>query len=276
MDATRPLHITMPSFTSKPLRKLHLQDAASFKALTLYHALYDALCAAKYTFRVLPKQDTGRWDRALNLNLTFWSADAGGDILVDDSIAPDVIAHVAWHHLASKAFSVIAQGRAPSADALILGESIASAFDVYLIGKLIRVAPGAEFLKTQIAAMSETVSAAGMSEHAFEKMLMAMSEDPERAFEDLRCLLFDVTTALLTCSTAAEALQVFHTHRKHRFASLLHRYELSNWVLYTRAYTLGKCAYRPDPKLRRFDQALRNAKNSLDFLSEQWLSTSPQ
>jgi hypothetical protein len=263
----------MPTFTSKPLRKLHLQDAASFKALPLYHALYNALCAAKYTFRVLPKQDTGRWDRAVTLNLTFWSADAGGDILVDNSIAPDVVAHVAWHHLASKAFSVIAHGRAPSADALILGESIASAFDVYLVGKLIRVAPDAAFLETQIAAMSETASAAGMSERAFEKMLMEMSENPERAFEDLRCLLFDVTTALLVCSTAAEALKVFHVHRKHRFAALLHRYELSNWVLYTRAYALGKRPYRPDLKLRRFDQAMRNAKISLGYLCQEWLST---
>jgi hypothetical protein len=267
MDASST---AMPSFSSKPLRKLRIQDAASFETVTLYHALHDVLCDAKYTFRILPKQDAGRWDLSVALNLTFWSADAGGDILVDGSIAPDVIAHVAWHHLASKAFTAL--GRGHCADALILGEAIASAFDIYLVGKLIRMAPGAEFLKTQITAMSETASAAGMPERMFETMLMQISENPERAFEDLRSLLFDVTTSLLGCSTASEALEVFHTHRKHRFAALLHRYELSNWVLYTRAYAIGKREYRPDLKLRRFDQALRNANSSLDFLREQWLS----
>ena len=55
----------------------------------------------------------------------------------------------------------------------------------------------------------------------------------------------------------------------HRFSSLLHRYELSNWVLWTRAWAADRLA--SDPVVRALDTELRRAASSVDWLAAHWL-----
>jgi hypothetical protein len=122
----------------------------------------------------MPDAPSARPDRALLLNLTFWAADSGGDVLVDDRIEADVVAHAAWHHLSARALAHdlgAPPGPPPSVDALFLGEAIASAFDVYLVGRLLGHAPQSTFLETQVPAMALAASAAGLSEDEFERRL---------------------------------------------------------------------------------------------------------
>ena len=49
-------------------------------------------------------------DRALLINLTFWTADAGGDVLVDEHVEADVVAHAAWHHVVARAIEANCAG----------------------------------------------------------------------------------------------------------------------------------------------------------------------
>lgn len=249
------------------LAELTIEDEASFRDIALYGALKRSLARGRYRFRILGVPASGRWDRALFLNLTFWSG-RGGDVLAFDRLAADVVAHVAWHHVATKALARSA--RAPlSADALFLGESIASAFDLYLVGRLLADAPRATFLETQVPAMADAASAAGMPARAFEALLRSVARDPASAFEDLRALLFDATTALVRCEGVPDATRVLAKFDRHRFGSLLHHYELSNWVLHARAYApraLGR-----DRAVRSVDRSLRRADVALDWLAEHWL-----
>ena len=67
-------------------------------------------------------------------------------------------------------------------------------------------------------------------------MLEAVSRDPERAFEDLRTMLFDAASALVRCAGHADAAAALDGFSGNRFGQLLHHYELSNWILYARAY----------------------------------------
>src|SRR5260370_42368277 len=99
-----------------------------------------------YLFRIHP-EGPERWDRAHLLNLTFWNA-AGGDVLEGRRIAADVVTHAAWHHLAALALGP-ERGARPSMEALFLGESIASAFDISLVGRRLAQAPRSSFLETQ-------------------------------------------------------------------------------------------------------------------------------
>jgi hypothetical protein len=218
---------------------------------------------AMYRCRVRPVSVAGRPDRALLLNLTFWGADAGGDVLESDTLPADVVAHAAWHHLAAKALP----GSPPSVDSLFLGESIASAFDVYLVGRLLGHAPSSTFLETQVPAMADAADAAGVDEEGFESMLEAIAADPEQAFTDLRALHFDATSAVFACHSVEDASAALTSFDDHRFASLLHRYELSNWVLYARAYGDAK----PDDRARALDARLRE-KLSLDWLADEWVA----
>jgi hypothetical protein len=256
------------SFDRKTVNELAIGDEPAMRHVALYADLKEVLARASYPFRVLPRESAGRADHALLLNLSFWAADTGGDVLVDASIEADVVAHGAWHHLAVRALR-LPSGRPPSADALFLGEAIASAFDVYLVGRLLGRAPRSTFLETQVPAMAETASAAGLSKASFAKLLSGIARGPERAFEDLRELLFDATVALFACRSPEQALAALRRLERHRFGALLHRYELSNWVLYARAY--GGHAGR-DRRVRAVDGALRRSKAPLEWLSTHWVA----
>jgi hypothetical protein len=256
---------TVPRLEERTIDQLTIDDRPSFRHVALYADLEEVLRRSAYRFRVLPKSD-GRWDHALLLNLTFWGASSGGDVLMDDHVPADVIAHAAWHHLASRALGVAAGG-ASDADTLFLGEAIASAFDIYLVGRLLGHAPDSSFLETQVPAMADAAEAAGVSERDFEALLGDVAGDPDRAFEDLRQLLYDATRALMTASDAAEGFTLLERFDDHRFAPLLHRYELSNWVLYARAYA----APRARGMAESIDGTLRAERSSLDWLANAWI-----
>lgn len=253
---------------SLTLRQLTIDDEGSFRHVGLYHALKQVLIDDGFRFRVpAPGSPGAYWGRVLFLNLTFWNASEPNDVLVSELIPADVVTHAAWHHLARRALS--APGGGPSADALFLGEAVASAFDLYLVGRLLGHAPDSSFLQTQVPAMADVAEDAGLSEQEFEALLESVAADPERAFEDLRALLFDAATALIGCDSVDRAADVLDGLAPRRFAPLLHHYELSNWILYARAY--APQALGPDPRVRAVDTALRQAPVALDWLEREWL-----
>jgi hypothetical protein len=257
------------------LDELIITDEASFKHVALYGRLKNVLRETKYPFHVAAGGAPLSWDRATFLNLTFWNAEEGADLLCENSIPADVVAHVAWHHLATTRLARLAppaQGAkgAPCADALFFGEAIASAFDLYLVGRLLPNTPDSDFIATQVAIMGEAAEQAGLDAAQFEALLEAVVADPERAFEDLRSLLFDVTRGLVVCCNAAEAQRVLESFTAHRFASLLHHYQLSNWVLYARAYGAADAAQ--ERAIHEIDETLRQAPVALDWLASHWLT----
>ncbi len=242
-------------FALKELKGLTIVDDASFRRLPIYVDLKRILAADKYRFRILPKALHGRWDHALMLNLTFWGAGSGGDVLVDERIPADVVAHAAWHHLAARHVGT------KSAEALFLGESIASAFDLYLVGHMLALAPSSNFLTTQVTRMAEVSQAAGVSSKRFASILETVARQPETSFESLRQLLFDTTLALYKSRSHDQALAVLATAQAHPFGGLLHHYEVSNWVLFARTYG----GSGGDTKARAVDRTLRK-RDSLAWL----------
>jgi hypothetical protein len=274
----------MPSRSSHVLEtrtidELTIRDERAFRHVPAYAALKDVLRRDGYAFRILPPDERGRsqrWDRSLFLNLTYWGAE-GGDVLESPRIEADVVTHAAWHHLAARALA--APGRPPAnggkqtAEALLLGESVATAFDAYLVGRLLGRAPRSSFLATQVPAMAEAARAAGLSSAGFEALLRAMAADPERAFADLRELLSDAMRALTACKDGPAAFRVLADLDRRSFAPLLHHYELSNWILYARAYAAsGPRGPRPDPRARAIERALRRAPDPLEWLMSNWVA----
>lgn len=257
-----------PAFTECSVDELTIDDELSFRHVALYAELKRVLREAAYRFRILPPAPAGQWERALLLNLTFWRADAGGDLLVDRRLPADVVAHVAWHHLASRAVTG-ASGTAANAEALFLGEAIASAFDLYLVGRLLGQAPDSTFLETQVPLLAQTAENAGLPREQFERLLTDIAGDPELAFSDLRELLSDVTAALFSCDSSEAALVALARFDDHRFASLLHRYEISNWILYARAH--GRPSALVEKRAAAIDRAMRAAPVALDWLVAKWV-----
>jgi hypothetical protein len=260
------------AFDERTVDELDILDEKSFRHVAIYEDLKKTLQNARYVFRVMPQNSAARWERALLLNLTFWGASSGGDVLESNQLPADVVAHAAWHHLAARALEN-KNGAPLSAEALFFGEAIASAFDVYLVGRLLGHSPSSSFLETQVAAMADAANAAGVSEDDFEKLLSTIAKDPERAFEQLRQLLFDVSCALVSCADAAAAMNVMDRFDAHPFGPLLHHYELSTWVLYARAY--ASHALGADERVRTIDRELRSESDSVEFLRARWIAAAP-
>ena len=250
------------------LDDLIIDDEASFASVPLYPRLKESLRRSDHRFYLPAGGPPLTWDRALFLNLTFWNADNGADVLVDEHIAADVVTHVAWHRLvAARLDQAVPGARSPAA--MLFAEAIASAFDLYMLGRLWRDAPASEFVVTQVPILSEAAQDAGMSDEDFAGLLADASDEPERAFEELRQLLYDASTALAACADVVQATAVLERFGGHRFAPLLHHYQLSNWILYTRAYAAAAPAL--DQQVRDLDRTLREAPGALGWLAEHWL-----
>jgi hypothetical protein len=254
------------------LDELIITDEASFAHVAVYARLKRVVNEIGHAFQIPARGAALSWDRAAFLNLTFWSAGESSDVLCDASISADVVAHIAWHHLAATELARLApdQAAAPCAAALFFGEAIASAFDLYLVGRLLRNAPDSDFIATQVSIMAEAAEQAGLSQARFAALLETVAVDPERAFEDLRSLLFDVACALLPCKNASEAQLVLESFATHRFESLLHHYQLSNWVLYARAYATASLSQ--ERAVHAIDAKLRAAPVALDWLTHHWMA----
>lgn len=244
------------------LADLEIRDEATFRHLPLYGRLKQRLVDDGYRFLVAGEEGQNEdWARVLFLNLTFWQGAAGDDVLAEAAIDADVVAHVAWHHLIRARLAEL--GCADSADAHFFGEAVASAFDLYLVGASLGRSRSAGFLDTAVPAMTEVAYNAGLEEDEAAELVTGAADDPGRAFEDLRALLFDVTTALLPCAGVAEATDTLERFRDRRFAPLLHHFELSNWLLYARAHGLPAA---PVEAIRAWDAELRAAPSSVDAL----------
>ena len=277
-------------FERVPLEKLRIEDERSYRHIALYDALKRLLLRDEVLFWV-PRAEAAptRWDRVLFLKLTFWAPGDPADVLESNSISADVMMHAAWHHAMRRAVLKDRQASTtPSHDALFLGEAIASAFDLYLVGRLLGHAPDAAFLEAHVPAMAEAAEQAGMAADAFETMLDQVAHDPDRAFEDLRQLLFDVCMSLVNKRSVDEAAEAIASFDGHRFGPLLHHYDLSTWIVRARAYGVwgegrrrrsaapnvktGQPTEARDAEVERIDAALRHAPVALDWLERHWLN----
>ncbi len=241
------------------LDDLSIEDERSLAHVGVYAELKRWLRASNTRFAVMSGE---RADHALVLNLAFWRPGDVAEVLADDVIAADQVAHNAWHAAAAARLGAASR----SAAGLLLAEAVASAFDLYLVGRLLGHAPESSFLATQVPAMTEAAFDAGLDEDAFAALLAGASRDPEAAFEGLRQLLFDGSRQLLEAPDLEAAAAVFEGLEAHPYAALLHHYELSTWVLFARCYGEGDGA-----AALAVDRELRESADSLAWLVEHWL-----
>jgi hypothetical protein len=241
------------------LDDLIVEDERSFGHVAIYGELKRWLRAADIRFGVLGE---GRSDHATLLNLAFWRPGAFAEVLESDVITADQVAHNAWHAIAAAALGEDAR----SVQGLLLAESIASAFDIYLVGRLLGHAPESSFLSTQVPAMADAALDAGLTEAELEALVEEASASPEASFEALRSLLFDVACALVACDGLEAAEHTLRSFEDRPHAALLNHYELPTWVLFARCYGAGDGS-----RAREVDAALRSAPDSLAWLEDSWL-----
>src|SRR5258708_23521859 len=117
------------SLRARALDQVTIDDEAAVSGIEAYRLLKAAVRGSNQRFLVPGDAGTAAvsWDRALFLNLTFWNASDGGDVLCDEHIPADVVAHVAWHHVVAREITRLTGPCLMGAAALFFSESIASA-----------------------------------------------------------------------------------------------------------------------------------------------------
>jgi hypothetical protein len=246
------------------LEDITIEDADSFRHVGLVRALERRLRRDGATFAVPDADSAYSSDDTMLLNHAFWQPRGTLEVLPAPSLFADQLVHAGWHHVAGCALG----DHAASSDGLLLAEAVASAFDIYLVGRLLGHAPDSSFLATQVPRMQEAAETAGASALDFERVLEQASREPERSFELLRQLLFDVATDLVACEDTHAAAAVLDRATERELWMLLHHYEVTTWVLYARAYATSRA---PDSEVRRVDGALRAAPDALAWLEREWL-----
>jgi hypothetical protein len=246
----------------EPIERLEPLDERSFSHVGLYADLKAVVRGARVSFLVPPRGEIA-WQRALFLNLAYWQ-EGEGDVLPARAIPADAIMHAAWHLLAARFV-------APSVEAHLLGESIASAFDLYLVGRLLGKSPESEFLQSQVPQMAAAAEAAGLEADAFESLLEDAAAEPERAFEDLRALLFDAAVTLERACSPEEGARALERLDGHRYAPLLFHFELVTWVLRAALERARGQLGDGGEAARAADRALRAARDPVAWLDEHWV-----
>jgi len=250
--------------TITPLGALKITDEGAFEGLPLYQRLRESLIDDGVSFYVA-EGAIAHEDAARVLNLAYWDPEADAEVLSEASLSADQLAHNAWHRVAYGKLGAAAASPA----GLLLAESIASASDLYWVGRLIGHAEGSEFLETQVPAMTDAAFAAGFDEADVERLLTEAAQDPTRAFEALRQLLFDTSMRLYRAQSLVDASACLSEAAAHPMGPLLHHYEISTWILFNRAYA-DRAA--PDDEARRVDAELRAAPDAIAWLYDSWLS----
>lgn len=249
-------------FRSVLLGDLEIEDEGSFSHVALYGDLKHIASEHRLSFLV-PDRGELPWDDVALLNLTYWTPGVA-DVLAAPRIPADVVAHVVWHHLCARSVP-------PGMKANLLGESVASAFDFYLVGRLLGRSPDSSFLETQVPRMAAAAEDAGADPEALETLLRDAAEEPERAFEDLRELLFDTSLALAEASSVEDAAAALSRAKEHRFGAIVHHYELSNWVIRSKLERLAPDATKDEAAALEVDRALREAPDAVGWLEASWV-----
>ncbi|MBL9020952.1 MAG: hypothetical protein JNL21_02080 [Myxococcales bacterium] len=244
------------------LGDLEIEDEGSFSHVGLYDDLKRVASDHRLSFLV-PERGELPWDDVALLNLTYWTPGVA-DVLAGPRIPADVVAHVVWHHLCARSLP-------PGMKANLLGESVASAFDFYLVGRLLGQRPDSAFLETQVPRMAAAAEDAGADPAELEALLGEAAAEPERAFEDLRELLFDTSLALAEAGSIDEAAAALARAKEHRFGSIVHHYELSNWVVRSKLERATAGAPKDESAAASVDRALREAPDAVAWLEEHWV-----
>lgn len=155
------------------------------------------------------------------VNLLQWQVDQQLEYLDGDAVAADQVVHFALHHLWHRRI-----GSDHPFD-LLFAECMASASDLYLLGKLSNGGEETDFLVDTLDSFGSYYEIYS-SESRLEKLVARILENPYQTMSAAVDYLFRLGVALLSPQINLEALARFQDDLLYPLA---HHYNISNWIL---------------------------------------------
>lgn len=176
-------------------------------------------------FHCLPK----RAGQARLVNLLAWQLGDGVEVLDGAAIHADQVVHIATHR--------VMNGQLGHTDpfAMLAGEAVASASDIYLLGCLAAAGEETDFLADTLESFAmycELYSPDG--EQALERLLIDVRHQPFQTMAHLAQYLFASCTDLWCAHALENTIQAVSALADHPYYPLIHHYNATNWVLNTR------------------------------------------
>ena len=205
---------------------LALSDLAIDEADAFRRAGIDLLDAAlpllkNHRFIVTPGKGLARLADLLN-----WRAGALCEHIDRRGVSADQVIHFAIHHVLDQNLEENHPG------AVLLAECLASASDLYLLGKLSQAGEETAFLSDTIESMCSYYEMYAAEPDHLEQFFAAFLENPFETMVETACFLFHFGAAFLKSEPDLAVLTRFSENARY---PLVHHYNLTNWILTIRA-----------------------------------------
>ena len=165
------------------------------------------------------------------VDLLNWRAGARCEHIESRGIFADQAVHFAIHHV----LEGVLGGRQPQT--VLLAECVASASDMYLLGKLSEAGEETGFLSETIESYCSYYEMYAAEAEQLEHLLSAFLDDPFKTMAETAIFLFSFGTALLGPNWNRAVLTEMTANP---YYPLVHHYNLTNWILSIRAQFPGR------------------------------------
>jgi hypothetical protein len=209
-------------FSALPILEADAFERANVEALGL---LMDWLRDRDLQFTLFPESR----GRARLLNLIDWQVSSGHEYLDGDAIFADQVLHVGLHHAVDATLG-------KSAAAMLYGEALASASDLYALGLLSKAGEETDFVADTMESFGAFYEMYG-EEAQLERLLQKVTRKPYDAMLEVCNFLYQTLLPLLYPEQQETAITTLEKAESSHLYPLLHHFNTSNWVfLIRRAY----------------------------------------
>ncbi len=208
--------------------ELVIEDEADYRAAGLGRLLALScgfLERAGVRFGVMPE---GRGTARL-ASLLSWQVAERLELLDEACVASDQLVHFALHQMVDRRLGH------DDPYAVLLAETIASASDLYLLGKLAATDREPAFLVDTMESFSAWFELYAGDPDDLERLLASTVADPYAAMRSLCRYLLAATAPLLYPRDERSVTDTLTKAARDRAYPLLHHYNTTNWVLSIRA-----------------------------------------
>ena len=155
------------------------------------------------------------------VNLLQWDVGQQREYLDGDIVAADQVVHFALHQIWDKKIG------SAHPHTMLFAECMASASDLYLLGRLSQAGEETDFLMDTLESFGSYYEMYG-TEEQLEELVTRIVEAPFETMIEAAAYLYHLGCRLLEPSTDMGALLEFQDHLMYPLA---HHYNISNWIL---------------------------------------------
>lgn len=157
------------------------------------------------------------------INLLSWSVNDRREYLDQPEVFADQVIHFAAHQVVAEVWG------AETPASMLFAEAVASACDLYCLGKLSAAGVETEFMADTLASFADYYEQYAAEEEDYESVLERLLEGPHEAMAELAEFLYDTGAQLCRAKDEAEMAEVLIPLADEIWYPMLFHYQVVHW-----------------------------------------------